>query len=299
MSTDVPLYGLIEIFFTKVLVCVMAVLVLTATIIWLPFLLAKGQPRALNTTLTTAAKISKINPLPVLLIHGYLEDSSVWHKWEGFLSKDHIPYAEVDFGSLLGPFLRLYYGTYYDECGTAFDHGIDLTTVVRGLKESSGQTQINIVAHSKGGLDAREYLANSENEHDVANLIMIGTPNSGSPLAYSNDYCAPAVYDIRPGASDTTVRENNNTRYYTIAGDWNPSVVSNCPEVQNIFEFDWPQFEKEGFAKLQKPNDGLVPVSSVESLPYSNSLGHPSDCHTNLLSKAEYDFARTILLSGR
>ena len=43
-----------------------------------------------------------------------------------------------------------------------------------------------MVGHSKGGLDARVYLANS-GTHDVANLIMIGTPNGGNPLANENE----------------------------------------------------------------------------------------------------------------
>ena len=38
--------------------------------------------------------------------------------------------------------------------------------------------QINIVAYSKGGLEARAYLANNLSNNDVANLIMIGTPNA-------------------------------------------------------------------------------------------------------------------------
>jgi hypothetical protein len=66
---------------------------------------------------------------------------------------------------------------------------------------------------------------------------MIGTPNNGSQLAYSNDYSAPAVYDIRPGAPDTKVGENNNTKYYTIAGDWNPSLVSDLSIGSKYFQF--------------------------------------------------------------
>ena len=47
----------------------------------------------------------------------------------------------------------------------------------------TGQDKVNIVGHSKGGLDARVFLAHNITRDDVANLIMIGTPNAGSPLA--------------------------------------------------------------------------------------------------------------------
>jgi hypothetical protein len=45
----------------------------------------------------------------------------------------------------------------------------------------------------------------ANNTKDVANLIMIGTPNAGSPLAQNNEICTPAVYDLRPGATATEV----------------------------------------------------------------------------------------------
>jgi triacylglycerol esterase/lipase EstA (alpha/beta hydrolase family) len=50
------------------------------------------------------------------------------------------------------------------------------------LKNKTHSDKINIVAHSKGGLDARMYLANDP-LNDVEKLIMIGTPNQGSPIA--------------------------------------------------------------------------------------------------------------------
>jgi hypothetical protein len=117
--------------------------------------------------------------------------------------------------------------------------------------------QVNIVGHSKGGLDARVFLANNAftNNKAVANLIMIGTPNAGSPIAQSSNICKPAVEDLKPGAADTKVGMNPNTKYYTIAGDWNPSLLLNCPQLLGGI----------GYSQLPKPNDGLVPLSSVES----------------------------------
>jgi hypothetical protein len=41
----------------------------------------------------------------------------------------------------------------------------------------------------------------------------------------------------------------------TIAADWNPSLIFNCPHVLGGV----------GDSQLPKPNDGLVPVSSIES----------------------------------
>jgi pimeloyl-ACP methyl ester carboxylesterase len=232
---------------------------------------------AQNTSSSNNAT-SNSKPLPVLLIHGYLADASMWNKWQDLLKKDGILSYPITFNQS------------DDKCGSAAEHAKELSSTIAKVKSQSGQSKVNIVGHSKGGLDARVYLANGT--QDVANLIMIGTPNAGSPLAENNNICAPAVYDLKPGAPDTTVKMNPNTKYYTIAGDWNPSQ-GNCD--MSFFSL----FEQGSSSTLPKPNDGMVPVSSVESLGYSNSLGHSKSCHSNLLSEYEYGLAKNILLEKR
>jgi triacylglycerol esterase/lipase EstA (alpha/beta hydrolase family) len=64
--------------------------------------------------------------------------------------------------------------------------------------------KINIVGLSKGGLDARVFLDIIDTK-DTANLIMIGTPNAGSPAAETNDVCAP-IFDLRPIANATKLQ---------------------------------------------------------------------------------------------
>ena len=122
------------------------------------------------------------NVLPVILIHGYNESPAVWSHWEERLRSDGIPFCTVYY------FFGLQFR--YDQCGSALDHANDLPHIVQDVKSWTLNNRVNMVAHSKGGLDARVYLANSRT-HDVANLIMIGTPNGGNPLA--NELLAAAA----------------------------------------------------------------------------------------------------------
>jgi len=110
---------------------------------------------------------------------------------------------------------------------------------------------------------------------NVANLIMIGTPNAGSPLPLLNSICAPAVLDLKPGASVQEAPRNVHTKYFTISGDWLPDV--------------WGP----------GPDDGIVPVSSVESKSYFKSLGRTSDAHMDLLGPEEYAMARDTLIGNQ
>ncbi len=229
-----------------------------------------------STNNTTTADSTK--PLPVLLIHGYLSDSSTWNKWKDLLKKDGISAYSITFNQS------------NDKCGSAADHAKELSQKIDQIKKQTGQSKVNIVGHSKGGLDTRVYLANGTK--DVANLIMIGTPNAGSPLAVNNNMCTPAIYDLKPGAADTQVKMNPSTKYYTIAGDWNPTA-GNCD--LSLFAIT----EQGGSSALPKPNDGLVPLSSVESLGYSHSLGHSKSCHSNLLSEYEYGLAKDVLMGKK
>jgi pimeloyl-ACP methyl ester carboxylesterase len=221
--------------------------------------------------------LTNCTTLPVLLIHGYMEDAIVWNKWVDLLQKDGISTYPITFKQS------------DDGCGSATEHAKELSNIIRQIKEETGQNKVNIVAHSKGGLDARVYLANNTTK-DVTNLVMIGTPNAGSPLAESCEVGTPAVYDLRPGAVATEVRMNPNTKYYTIAGDWNPQLEN----YQLFFSF-----EQTGFSSLPIPNDGMVCVASVESQDYFINLGHSKNCHSNLLSDYEYALAKDLILGKK
>ena len=207
-----------------------------------------------------------------------MEGASVWNKWINLLKVDGI--------STVYP---ITFKQSDDKCGSGAEHAKELSNIIGQIKKEIGQNKVNIVGHSKGGLDARVYLAN--NTKDVANLIMIGTPNAGSPLAQTSEICTPAVYDLRPGAAATEVKMNPNTKYYTIAGDWNPDS-GNCQLTPVI------PMEQSGFSNLPKPNDGMVPLSSVESQDYFINLGHSKSCHSNLMSEFEYGLAKGVIVES-
>jgi pimeloyl-ACP methyl ester carboxylesterase len=253
--------------------------------------IVNAQPPSCNNGVIMPSTPS--NALPAILIHGYNEDSGVWVQWDPLLKHDGIPFCTMSFHP-------------DDKCGTAVAHANELSQIVHRVKSLTGQSRVNIVGHSKGGLDARVYLAQS-GSNDVANLIMIGTPNGGDPLAddtirfnafnpyfyfFPSFFCTPALFDLETFADDTHVRENHNTQYYTIYGNWTPSLPCRLLGLENL---GYAILHNEG----KDPNDGIVPEESVESLTNYTSLGHTLHCHTDLLSNQEYDKSKSILTSGK
>jgi triacylglycerol lipase len=238
------------------------------------------------------------SPRPVLLIHGYASTASVWNEWKAMLGNEGINSSAITFDE-------------DDRCGDSQSHARELEGIVEKFKRENGADKINIVAHSKGGLDARAYLANNLSNDDVANLIMVGTPNRGSPLALGSlaippmmfpflkeFICWPAVFDLLPGSPATNALENENTNYYTIAGDWTPYYNTFFPFYDpNCSPPYWLPLERWATTDffINGKDDGIVPIGSAAPSKFTN-IGFTNNCHTNLFGEEEYGKARGVLL---
>ncbi|EOO15769.1 MULTISPECIES: esterase/lipase family protein [Bacillus cereus group] len=60
-----------------------------------------------------------------------------------------------------------------------------LLKTIAYVKKFTGCDKLNLVCHSMGGLLARSYVQSEEYENDVEQLIILCTPNAGSPPNYS------------------------------------------------------------------------------------------------------------------
>ena len=209
--------------------------------------------------LSVNAQQSNSNQIPILLIHGYGEDSSVWNSWIHWLAADNFSKVyPITFGE--------------DKCGSVEDHATELSNIVNKILHDTGSQKVNIVAHSKGGLDARWYIANGGADK-VANLIMIGTPNSGSTAAWVDITGCPfgSDKDLLPGSTATEVVDQPQiTHYYTLVGNWLP--LAPCP---TAIPGVW--FPDGGNCLILGNDDFLVPVYSAEASPllHYTSLSQP------------------------
>lgn len=60
----------------------------------------------------------------------------------------------------------------------------DLRDRISEIRQQTNWPKVDIVAHSMGGLVARQYIENDQYLDDVDQLITLGTPHNGSPKAY-------------------------------------------------------------------------------------------------------------------
>jgi hypothetical protein len=226
---------------------------------------------------------------PVLLVHGIISSAATWYPlWYNQLTLAHVPFFAVNLPSM---------GFRDLETNSRFI-GETITT----LKRQWGVDKINIVAHSKGGLDSRDYV---ENASDVQNLVQIASPNAGSPIAdiihqvtkhipglqsLLNNW-APIEYVLTTTYMKEYNREhghNNNVRYTAIAGVWHPG---------------WFDFSLKRLLNfIVGKGDTLVARTSVHALPYTQNFsyetwGNDGATHTKLTSQF-FVYSSTAALLG-
>ncbi len=105
---------------------------------------------------------------PVLLVHGMgYRDSKYINYW------GRIPAKLEENGC------KVYYGN-QDSNGTVESNGAFLADKIREIIEETGAAKLNVIAHSKGGLDIRYAISSLKMSGYIASLTTISTPHHGS-----------------------------------------------------------------------------------------------------------------------
>lgn len=108
---------------------------------------------------------------PILLVHGvFFRDSQRLNYW------GRIPDELMQNGA------TLYYGN-QPSAASVRDSAHELATRIRAITEETGCEKVNVIAHSKGGLDIRAALAFEGIAPLVASVITVNTPHHGCRYA--------------------------------------------------------------------------------------------------------------------
>lgn len=213
---------------------------------------------------------------PILLVHGVgFRDFHYFNYW------GRIPRELVRNGA------KVYYG-HQEAWGTVEDNGRILKNKIFQILEETGCGKVNIIAHSKGGLDSRYLISGLHMEAYVASLTTINTPHRGSALVDFLKKLPDGIYHRVCAMID---------RYFGMMGDTRPNayVASrqlSCAyaegfnelykDAPGIYYQSYASLMKHGFSskllcipywvlkRLDAPNDGLV---TVESARWANFQG--------------------------
>lgn len=235
----------------------------------------------------------KVAPKPVVLVHGLWSNWKAWETWQNILTTSHsYDWKAFPVGEKPDKGVMNTGDSFMSSSPTngIFENSQQLGKYIRYAQEDRNAWHIDIVAHSMGGLISRHYIhqfmhANSpDGRPQVSHLVMLGTPNMGSPCADVMNFAfemtgknVEAIRQLKPSVLEEFNKVNLNrkgVKYSVLAG--NPLPVM-CKKLV------W--------------NDGVVPVESAIWQIKDNALS--KSIHTELTGTKDFsDFVKPRLAIG-
>ncbi|HEY0459433.1 MAG TPA: hypothetical protein VGC97_09875 [Pyrinomonadaceae bacterium] len=198
----------------------------------------------------------KVAPKPLVLVHGLWSNwSNAWSSWQNILTTSHsydwkaFPVGEKPEYGVMDTGITFMSS---EQTASIGDNAHQLATYIEYAQKDRNAWHVDLVAHSMGGLISRYYIDqimqnNSEDGRPrVSHLVMLGTPNMGSPCADVMDLAfgmvgkqVEAVRQLQPdyveGFNKVHTRRKG-VKFSALAGNplptmckdvvWNDGVVS-------------------------------------------------------------------------
>lgn len=216
---------------------------------------------------------------PVVLVHGMMaKDFTFWRAFRGI--RDFLQNQQI-----------AVYVTNQDGVGSVETNAAQLKEEILEILEKENCDKVNLIAHSKGGVDARYMISCLDMGPHVASLTTLSTPHHGSGLSarllkmpkvlaktiagVSNFFyrlCGDKQPDIMQLGLDLT--QEAMTRFNETAGNapgvYYQSFSSTAPDKKAFLLHIPYQFSRQC---EQDDTDGMVSVSSSQWGNYRGSVG--------------------------
>jgi pimeloyl-ACP methyl ester carboxylesterase len=191
-----------------------------------------------------------IRPKPLILVHGLNSSAATWAGYQSFASARHPNWDTFAVGDGQVP------GT-MDTDGnngrSIADNALTEAQYIAAVRAKTDASHVDLVVHSMGGLISRQYIQTSmpdsyDGKPVVSHLVMLGTPNMGSP-------CADLASAL-PGAG---------TPYRELRPDWVVGVFDKAVTNQRGVAFSVVAGNPLSFTCLNDddPGDGVVEIPSA------------------------------------
>ncbi|MBI4790090.1 MAG: alpha/beta hydrolase [Chloroflexi bacterium] len=191
------------------------------------------------------------------MAHGFLSSAQAWEGYlgpNGFLASMNVRGFAVGDGQVEGKFNTGSIVAPTGKTNTIAQNAEILKNYIASVKKVTGAQYVDLVGHSMGGLISRYYIDRLMTERDVAQLIMLGTPNSGSACANlpaALNYYLPATLEIRPSYFENMFnRQINHRRGVPF------SMVAGTPLIEPLQS-----------PCTDVPSDVAVSLKSAQSIP--------------------------------
>ena len=162
------------------------------------------QAMATAGTIPVAQTSIAVASRPVVMVHGFSSSWEAWVKYlgpTGYLREAGLAGFAVGDGQVAGTMNTGNFAKPTARTNTIAENAAILGEYISRVKETTGAQTVDLIAHSMGGLISRAYIDRVMTTRDVAQLIMLGSPMSGTDCAdlpASLGLYLPATLEIRP-----------------------------------------------------------------------------------------------------
>ena len=213
--------------------------------------------------LGTSAELS-IAARPVVMVHGFSSNSSAWNAYlgaEGYLAEVGVPAFAVGDEQVPGTMNTGNIANPEGRTNTIAENAAILNEYAAAVRQQTGAEQIDLLAHSMGGLISRYYIDRFVEPGQVRRLIMLGSPMAGTACANlpaSLGYYLPATLELRPGyitaIFNAQVTRRKGVAFHDLAGvPITDPIQSPCTEVPTDIAVSLPSVEAIPLDKVEAP----------------------------------------------
>ena len=236
---------------------------------------------------------------PILMLHGVGFRDLKWPLYWGRIPK-----------ALSGAGAELFYGN-QDCWARVEDNAKTIKARIRQILDETNNEKLNIIAHSKGGLEARMVASSLKMGEHIASITTIGTPHRGSKTIDKLLKSPDSLFNLASFAVNNWIGLLGDTKpnFYAVCRDFSTSYAEQFneenPDVPGVFYQSFAGLMKTPLSDLnlstaslvvkmiEGDNDGLVSVESArwgESFTLLTGYTNRGVSHYD-----EIDFRRTPL----
>ena len=186
---------------------------------------------------------------PLLMVHGvFFRDSKYMNYW------GRIPKESEANGA------KVFYGNQQSAASVA-DSGKELAERIRQIVTETGCEKVNIIAHSKGGLDSRYAISMLGMDQYVASLTTINTPHRGCLFAdYLLNKIPEKVKNKVASAYNAALRKVGDPNPDFLSAVWDLTAAS-CEKLnQEVLDKSGVYYQSVG-SKLNVASGGRFPLN--------------------------------------
>ena len=186
---------------------------------------------------------------PIVLVHGvFFRDSKIFNYW------GRIPHTLEMHGA------TIYYGNHQSAL-TVKESARELNARIKLIVERSGCEKVNIIAHSKGGLDCRYAISEFGLAPYVASLTTVNTPHRGCLFAEKLLYYIPEKIKNKVAEAYNTTLKALGDETPDFLAAVNELTAESCTKLNEQLIFPEGIYAQSIGSVMEHPRKGRFPLN--------------------------------------